>query len=100
MADLDLKVKSKQEQDGLIDDLMKSPKSRALAATISTAASLSRPQPEKAKRVVQSLVSIFVESSLGDKRKDSTSAKQFIDEQVKAHEKKLRRRKAASRISS
>ena len=38
---------------------------------------------------MQSLVSIFVESSLGDKRKDSTSARQFIEEQVKAYEKKL-----------
>lgn len=89
MADLDLKVKSKQEQDGLIDDLMKSLEIKSTGRDNLYTLAYRDSQPEKAKRVVQSLVSIFVESSLGDKRKDSTSAKQFIDEQVKAYEKKL-----------
>jgi polysaccharide chain length determinant protein (PEP-CTERM system associated) len=89
MADLDLKVKSKQEQDGLIDDLMKSLEIKSTGRDNLYTLAYRDSQPEKAKRVVQSLVSIFVESSLGDKRKDTTSAKQFIDEQVKAYEKKL-----------
>ena len=44
---------------------------------------------EKSKRVIQSLVSIFVESSLGASRKDTDSAKVFLDEQIKNYENKL-----------
>jgi isocitrate lyase len=35
------------------------------------------------------MVSIFVESGLGDKRKDSDTARRFIEEQIKAYEQKL-----------
>jgi polysaccharide chain length determinant protein (PEP-CTERM system associated) len=45
--------------------------------------------PETAKRVVQSLVSIFVESSLGATRKDTSTATTFINEQIKTYEGKL-----------
>ena len=44
---------------------------------------------DKAKRVIQSMVSIFVESSLGASRKDTDSAKVFLDEQIKTYESKL-----------
>jgi uncharacterized protein involved in exopolysaccharide biosynthesis len=45
--------------------------------------------PEKAKRVMQALVSIFVESGLGASRKDTDSAKSFLNEQIKAVEAQL-----------
>jgi len=45
--------------------------------------------PEKAKKVVQSLVSIFVESSMGTSRQDSDAAKKFIDDQIKTYVAKL-----------
>ena len=44
---------------------------------------------ERAKRVVQSLLTIFMEGSLGDKRKDSDSAREFIEEQLKSYSEKL-----------
>jgi len=47
------------------------------------------PSPEKAKKVIQSLVSIFVESSMGASRKDTDVAKKFIDEQIKGYVAKL-----------
>ena len=39
--------------------------------------------------MIQSLVSIFVESSLGASRKDTDSAKTFLNEQIKQYEAKL-----------
>ena len=44
---------------------------------------------EKAKRVIQAMVSIFVESGLGASRKDTDSAKMFLNEQIKVFESKL-----------
>lgn len=89
MADLDLNVKSKGEQEELIDKLTKSLSIKSLGRDNLYTLSYLDTDPEKAKRVVQSLTSIFVESSLGDKRKDSDSARRFIEEQLKAYEKKL-----------
>lgn len=89
MADLDLSAKSKAEQDALTDQLVKTLKIESLGRDNLYTLSYRDAQPERAKRVVQSLTSIFVESNLGEKRKDSDSAKKFIDEQIKVYEKKL-----------
>jgi len=45
--------------------------------------------PQQAKRVVQSLLTIFVEGGQGDKRKDSDSARVFIDDQLKTYAERL-----------
>lgn len=89
MADLDLKTQSKAAQDALIDSLMKTLEIKNVGRDNLYVLSYRDASPDKAKRVVQSLVSIFVESSLGDTRKDSNTAKQFIDEQIKAYVAKL-----------
>jgi len=89
MADLDLATKSKREQDAMIDDLMKTLQIQTTGRDNLYTLSYRASEPEKAKRVVQSLVSIFVESSLGGKRKDSDVAKKFIDDQIRSYEKKL-----------
>jgi len=44
---------------------------------------------ELAKRVVQSLLTIFVESTLGENREDTDSAQEFVAQQIKAYEAKL-----------
>jgi polysaccharide chain length determinant protein (PEP-CTERM system associated) len=89
MSDLDLKSQSKAEQEALVDRLMKTLEIKGTARDNLYTVAYRDENPEKAKKVVQSLVSIFVESSLGDKRKDSDSAKRFIDDQIKGYEKKL-----------
>ena len=89
MADLDLKSQSKGAQDALIDGLMKSLEIKNVGRDNLYVLSYRDASPDKAKRVVQSLVSIFVESSLGDSLKDSATAKKFIDEQIKTYVTKL-----------
>jgi len=89
MADLDLSSKTKADQDAMVDGLVKGLKIDSLGRDNLYTLSYRDPKPEKAKRVVQSLASIFIESNLGEKRKDSDSAKKFIDEQIKVYEKKL-----------
>lgn len=89
MADLDLKAQSGGAHDALIDGLMKTLEIKNVGRDNLYVLSYRDVSPDKAKRVVQSLVSIFVESSLGDTRKDSNTAKQFIDEQIKTYLTKL-----------
>jgi polysaccharide chain length determinant protein (PEP-CTERM system associated) len=89
MADLDLKSQSKADQEALIDGLMKTLEIKNVGRDNLYVLSYRDSSPEKAKKVVQSLVSIFIESSLGDSRKDSDVAKRFIDEQIKSYVTKL-----------
>lgn len=89
MADLDTTVKSREEREALIARLTSTLKIQAAGANNLYTLAYQDENPQRARRVVQSLMSIFVESGLGDKRKDSDSAKRFIDEQIKVYEEKL-----------
>ncbi len=89
MADLDLKSRSKAEQEQLIEKLQKGIEIRTAGGANLYSMAYRDPDPEKAKRVIQSMVSIFVESGLGATRKDTDSAKNFLNEQIKAVEAKL-----------
>lgn len=94
MADLDLGSKSKDEQEALIDHLTKTLEIKNVGRDNLYLLAYRDTSPEKAKRVIQSLVSIFVESSMGDSRKDSDAAKKFIDEQIASYVTKLQEAEA------
>jgi len=89
MADMDLRVKSTTDREELIDNLMKQLQLSGNVQNNLYVISYRNPDPEKAKNVVQSLLTIFVESSLGDKRLDTRSAMKFVDEQTKFYEESL-----------
>lgn len=89
MADLDLKSVSKAQQEGLIEGLMKSVTIKSAGRDNLYTLNYIEADKDKAKRVIQAMVSIFVESSLGASRKDTDSAKVFLDEQIKTYEGKL-----------
>lgn len=89
MADLDLKSESKAQQEALIDDLMKDVQIKSAGRDNLYSLTYVDRDKDRSKRVIQSMVSIFVESSLGASRKDTDSAKVFLDEQIKTYEGKL-----------
>lgn len=89
MADLDLKTESKAQQEALVGELTKSLEIKNAGRDNLYSLSFRDSDAGKAQRVIQSLVSIFVESSLGATRKDTATAKQFINEQIKTYEGKL-----------
>ncbi|MFN7725231.1 MAG: XrtA system polysaccharide chain length determinant [Rubrivivax sp.] len=89
MADLDLKAQAKGDQDKLIEHLQKNIEMRTAGGANLYSMAYRDPEPEKAKRVVQAMMSIFVESGLGASRKDTDSAKTFLNEQIKIFEGKL-----------
>jgi polysaccharide chain length determinant protein (PEP-CTERM system associated) len=89
MADLDLKSQSKSDQESLVERLSKGIEIRTAGGLNLYTMNYRDSEPERAKRVIQSMVSIFVESGLGSSRKDTDSAKTFLNEQIKSFEAKL-----------
>lgn len=89
MADLDLKNQSKAQQEATIELVTKNLSIQSTARDNLYTLAYRDSDPESAKRVVQSFVSIFVESSLGASRKDTATATTFINEQIKTYEAKL-----------
>ena len=88
-ANLDVSVKSQIERDQMVDDLTKRMRfDRGGRENIYTI-SYQDTNPERSKRVVQDLLSLFVESGLGNKRRDSEAARRFIDEQIKGMNRSL-----------
>src|SRR5689334_2758771 len=90
MADLDLAAKSTAAREDLIDSVMKGLQLSGNASTNIYIISYRDANPEQAKKVVQALLTIFVESSLGDKRVDTRTAVKFVDEQIHQYEQTLK----------
>jgi polysaccharide chain length determinant protein (PEP-CTERM system associated) len=89
MADLDLRVKSNNEREELVDTITKTIRLEGNVAQNLYIISYRDSIPTQARKVVQSLLTIFVESSLGDKRQDTQTAVRFLDDQIKGYEKNL-----------
>lgn len=89
MSDLDVQAKTPEEMELLLNRLGKKIVLSNAGRENLFSISYTYEKPEVAKQVVQSLLTVFVESSLGDTRKDTSAAQQFIDEQIKEYEEKL-----------
>jgi polysaccharide chain length determinant protein (PEP-CTERM system associated) len=88
VADLDLGARSVAEQEQIITDLQRKLRIGSQARSLFEL-SYEGTQPQQAKKVIQTLLDIFVESNLGNARKDIVAAQSFINEQIREYEKQL-----------
>jgi polysaccharide chain length determinant protein (PEP-CTERM system associated) len=89
MTDLDLRAKTPRQQELLYSELAAAIKLQGTVRENLYTITYQNTSGETAKRVVQALLTIFTESSLGGARKDISNTQKFIDDQLKASEAKL-----------
>jgi polysaccharide chain length determinant protein (PEP-CTERM system associated) len=89
MTDLDLRAKTPQQQESLYTGLAAAIKLQGTERENLYTIVYQNNSPDVAKRVVQALLTIFTESSLGGARKDISNTQKFIDDQLKSYEAKL-----------
>ena len=89
MTDMDLRVRNAEDRERLIDGLMRTVYIRSVGRDNLYTIGYTDPDQQQAHRVVQSLLSIFVESGLATKSNDTGQAKRFLEEQIKAYEVRL-----------
>ena len=89
MTDMDLRVRGNEQREKLIDELMKKLAIKSLGRDNLYTITYADANTQQAARVVQSLLSIFVESGLSTKNAETGQAKRFIDEQIKSYEQRL-----------
>ncbi|MCB2101287.1 MAG: hypothetical protein KDE22_10485 [Rhodobacterales bacterium] len=88
MTDLDLSVTTIAETEELLNRLRSDIKVQSQRNNL-FAISYRHSDPQMAQKVVQALLTIFVEGNLGTNRKEMDTARQFIDEQVRIYEEQM-----------
>ena len=89
MTGMDATPRSQEERELLISRLARDLQVKSTGRENLYVITYTDRNRERAKKVVESLLKIFVDSSLGDKRRDSDAARQFIDEQLQSYREKL-----------
>ncbi|MFO1056650.1 MAG: XrtA system polysaccharide chain length determinant [Dongiaceae bacterium] len=91
MTDLDLAVHTAADRDRLLTALAASTAIRAQGVHNLFTVEYTNADPVRARAVVQSLLTIFVESNLGNSRRDMEQARRFLDDQIRSYEEQLAR---------
>lgn len=89
MTDLDLRAKDAKALDALYADLAKRVQLQGTTRENLYTIGFVHANPELSKRVVQALLTIFTEQSLGGTRQDLSTTQKFIEDQLKSYEAKL-----------
>jgi polysaccharide chain length determinant protein (PEP-CTERM system associated) len=88
MTDMDLQADTPAKKESLIAGLQRSLRLAPSGPNLYTI-SYATHSPEMAKLVVKSLLTIFMESNIGEVRKEQDSANQFVEQQIKDYERRL-----------
>lgn len=88
MTDLDLTAKDEKSMEKLVKNMQDSLKIEGGQNYLFTIG-YTDPDPKTAKKVVQAVLTLFVEQSLGETREYSDSAQKFLEQQIKEHERRL-----------
>jgi polysaccharide chain length determinant protein (PEP-CTERM system associated) len=90
MTDLDLAVTTDQQKEALVSRL------RSTISLVGQRGNSSmydvqvrHENRDTARRITQSMITVFIESSLNEKRDDSSGAQDFIDDQIADYERRL-----------
>jgi len=90
MTDMDLEVNTPLEKEELLADLRRNIRLSADRRNSSFyTISFQHPDRKVAKRMVQSLLSIFMEGTLGEKREETVGAQEFLEQQIAEYERRL-----------
>lgn len=90
MTDIALQAKTPEQMEGILNELSSRIKLRGTGYEDNLyTISYENKNPALAKKVVQSLLNIFVENGLGNNRKNIASSEKFIEDQLQSYEAKL-----------
>lgn len=89
MTDLDLQATDAVETDLIVENLQKDIRFSGTSSENLYTISYQNDSPELAKLVVKSLLTIFMESNLGEARQEQDSAAQFLEQQKAEYEQRM-----------
>jgi len=89
MTDLDVQASNSEEYEKIIADLKKNIKISGVGRENIYTLSIEDKDPEMAKNIVRSALTVFIENTLGETRSDSDSAQKFLNTQLKEYENRL-----------
>jgi polysaccharide chain length determinant protein (PEP-CTERM system associated) len=89
MTDLDVQANNSEEYEVIIKNLKDNIKISSVGRENIYTLSIEDKDPDMAKSIVRSALTVFIENTLGETRSDSDSAQKFLNTQINEYENRL-----------
>ncbi|WP_019028754.1 XrtA system polysaccharide chain length determinant [Colwellia piezophila] len=89
MTDLDVQANNSEEYEAILKGLKENLAISGVGRENIYTLSIENKDPEMARRIVRSALTVFIENTLGETRSDSESAQKFLTTQIKDYEDRL-----------